>query len=147
MLREEPNVMSSTIPPATIQAYRETLYLVHGRDGFIIQVGQRNARLSRLIAEYANGAAFVTAFNPFSIELSERENRQRQHELRQVLISMRLHFLEGAGQHPSGAWQAEDSVLVLGTTLQQARCVAAQFGQNAIVWADRNQVPHLELLR
>lgn len=135
------------IDAQTLEAYRQTLYRVLGRRGFVLRVGERSRRLAELIAEHGSGAAFITAFNPFSIELSEKENHIRHEALREVVISMRLLFLEGCGQHPSGDWPTEDSILVLGVTVAQARGIAAQFGQNALVWVGTNAVPDLILLR
>lgn len=140
-------VTYTEIDASTLEAYRQTLYRVLGRRGFVLRVGERSQRLAELVAEHGLGAAFITAFNPHSIELSDKENWQRQQALREVVISMRLLFLEGSGQHPSGEWPAEDSVLVLGVTVPQARAIAAQFGQNAIVWVGEDAVPSLLLLR
>ena len=143
----ERNLVQTLIDETTLQAYRETIYRVVGDDGFSLRIGVRHNFLARLIAEHGFGAAFITAYNPFSIPLPEKENRGRHRALREVLVSMRLNFLEGSGQHPSGDWMAEHSALVLGVTIEQARGIGAQFGQNAIVWVESDGVPKLVLLQ
>jgi hypothetical protein len=133
---------------ALLAAYRETEYRVHGRGGFTLQIGQRCTGLASLHAEFGvASSAYVTAFNPFSLELTSTENTRRHEELRDVVFAMGLRFHEGIGQHPSNGWPGEDSLLILGGALEQMRALGAQFGQNAIVWAASDAVPQLLLLR
>ncbi|WP_366510990.1 DUF3293 domain-containing protein [Yoonia sp.] len=44
---------------------------------------------------------------------------------------------------PSGEWPREESVLVPGISLERAKSLDVEFGQNAIVWAGYDAVPHL----
>lgn len=63
---------SSVIAPATIQAYLETHYCVHGEDPVILQVGQVSPGLLSLHGRHkVECSAFLTSCNPFSREVSE----------------------------------------------------------------------------
>lgn len=138
----------SVIDPATMQAYLETHYRVHGDAPFVLQVGQVSRDLLSLYARHhVDCAAFITGWNPYSREVSETENHERQKSLAVELTRHSLTFLEGIGQHPSNNLPGEQSVLVLGLNLEAAKALGERFGQNAIVWCGVNGVPQLILLR
>ena len=54
-----------------------------------------------------------------------------------------LPWLRGEGVDPAGDWPGEPSLLVLGLDEAAARALARRFGQNAIVCAAADAVPHL----
>jgi hypothetical protein len=131
-----------------LEAYVQTDYRVFGAPGFTLRVGTRSGDLARICAGHGIAtAAFITAFNPFSMELSQEENARRQDELRDVVFTLGLRFMEGIGQHPSNGWPGEESLLILGGPLKKMRALGAQFGQNAIVWVGADAVPELVLLQ
>jgi hypothetical protein len=136
--------MHHGIPPELVQAYKETDYFVHADPTFKMRIGQPCPELTRLMgARNANCAAFITAWNPFSQQLSPKENEQRQHELKAQLKTRGLIFIDGVGQHPSNEWPGEPSVLILNLNRESAKVLAAQYEQNAFVWADETAVPEL----
>jgi hypothetical protein len=138
----------SAIDPRTVQAYLETEYRVHGEPGLTLRVGQANPDL--LCAHKlhkADCSAFLTACNPLSEPLDAAANAARQAVLAKELSRRRLIFLPGIGQHPSNEWPGEDSFLVFGLTLEDAKFLAAQFEQNGFIWAGTDAVPQLILLR
>ncbi|AMV46907.1 DUF3293 domain-containing protein [Paraburkholderia caribensis] len=138
----------SQIPRATIQAYLETHYHVHGFSPTLLKIGEGNATLAAI--HRLNGveaSAFVTACNPFSEPLDDAANAERQKILAVELTQRGLTFIEGVGQHPSNDWAGEASFLVLGVSVEEAKELGARFGQNAIVWAGSDAVPKLVLLR
>ncbi|ALP67921.1 DUF3293 domain-containing protein [Paraburkholderia caribensis] len=138
----------SQIPRATIQAYLETHYHVHGFSPTLLKIGEGNATLAAI--HRSNGveaSAFVTACNPFSEPLDDAANAERQKILAVELAQRGLTFIEGVGQHPSNDWAGEASFLVLGVSVEEAKELGARFGQNAIVWAGSDAVPKLVLLR
>lgn len=53
----------------------------------------------------------------------------------------------GEGKHPSGDWDGEASVLVLGIDLDDAKAAGNKWEQNAIVWSGADGVPQLILLQ
>lgn len=138
----------SVIDSATIQAYLETHYRVHGEAPFVLQIGQVSPDLLSLYARHnVNCAAFLTGCNPFSRAVSEPENRERQTSLGAELTRRSLTFVEGMGQHPSNNWPGEESFLVLGLDLEAVKTLGERFEQNAIVWCGTDCVPQLIVLR
>lgn len=138
----------SIIEPATIAAYCQTHYSVMAPVPFTLLIGQINMQLLALFAQQGvSSAAFITAFNPFSHELSPAENLSRQETLESEIDRRGLVFFRGEGRHPTGNWPAEASLLVMGLRLDESRELGQQFEQNAIVWADSSGCPQLVLLR
>ena len=138
----------SVIDPAIIQAYLETHYCVHGDAAFVLQIGMVSPDLLSLYERHSvDCAAFLTGCNPFSQEVSEPENRERQQSLATELTRRSLSFLKGIGQHPSNNWPGEESLLVLGLNLEAAKTLGERFEQNAIVWCGADGVPQLIVLR
>ncbi len=90
-------------------------------------------------------SAFITAWNPFSQPLTAQENEERHQALIAEIKSRSLSFLPGVGQHPSNNWLGEQSVLVLGLSLEAAKTLGRRFEQNAVVWTGRDGVPQLVL--
>ncbi|CAN1529023.1 Protein of unknown function DUF3293 [Burkholderiaceae bacterium] len=136
--------MHDNIPPELVQAYKESEYFVHADPAFKMRIGQPCPELLRLMAERnANCAAFITAWNPFSQQLSPKENEQRQQNLNAQLKTRGLSFIDGIGQHPSNEWPGEPSVLILNLNRESAKVLAAQYEQNAFVWIGEAAVPEL----
>jgi hypothetical protein len=75
------------------------------------------------------------------------ENRTRLHELKSDKSLQDFELVEGLGQHPTNAWEGEESFLVLGISLAKASEVGRKYNQNAIVWIDTDAIPQLILLR
>ncbi|MDP4922367.1 MAG: DUF3293 domain-containing protein [Limnohabitans sp.] len=75
--------------------------------------------------------------------LSPKENEQRQLNLKVQLKTRGLSFTNGIGQHPSNDWPGEPSVLILNLNRESAKVLAAQYEQNAFVWAGETGVPEL----
>jgi hypothetical protein len=138
----------STIDEATIQAYLQTHYRVHCEAPFVLLIGQVSPELLSLYKRHhVDCAAFLTACNPFSREVSEIDNRERQKALATELARRSLTFLEGLGQHPSNNWPGEESFLILGLELEAAKTLGGRFEQNALVWCGSDGVPQLIVLR
>ncbi len=121
---------------------------MHGPPGFTLRVGSASADLLRAHARHgADCSAFLTACNPFSRSLDAQTNAARQAALAQTLTGRGLAFLPGVGRHPSNGWPGEDSFLVFGLALEEAKGLGARLEQNAIVWSGADAVPRLILLR
>ncbi len=143
----------SSIPPATVQAYRETHYKVFAQPGsaeiaFTLRVDEP---CPELLAAHkrrrVDCSAFVTAYNPFSQALAAGESAARQLALVRELEARAFAWDKGVGEHPSNSWPGEPSCLVYGIALDAAKVLAARFEQNAFVWSGADGVPRLILLR
>jgi hypothetical protein len=140
--------MSSAISAELIQAYRETEFRVAAPEPFTLSVGQASQALQSLYKLHkSDSAAYVTAWNPYSQETTADENDAAQARLEDELKRRSLGYVPGIGQHPSQQWPGEPSVLVLGLSLEAAKVLGKDYGQNAIVWCGPGAVPELILLR
>ena len=87
--------------------------------------------------------AFLTAFNPLPLQLTEIQNQARHQELVKVLEEACLAFYPGEGRGDSGSWPPERSVLILGISREDALALAVRFGQVAFVYGEPNQQSEL----
>ena len=139
--------MTSAIAPQTIRAYLETDYCVHAAPPFTLRIGEFSQSLVSLHDTHnASCSAFITACNPHSQALVPAANAARQKMLTGRLKERGLTFIVGVGQHPAEQWR-EESFLVPGLLLDDAKALGIEFEQNAIVWSDSDGVPQLVLLR
>ena len=156
----------SVIPAKLISAYLATDYCVTpvssaSRDGektasgldhaFVLHVDEYSEALSRLfVVSGCQCAAFITACNPWSMPHSLEENLAACARLRDELIRHSLQpeqIINGEGRDPTGAWPGEKSFLALGLDLETSMLLGREFGQNAVVWAGKDAIPRLILLR
>ncbi|MDY7549182.1 DUF3293 domain-containing protein [Glaciimonas sp. CA11.2] len=141
-------ISASNIDPQIIQAYLETHYCVDGPPSFVIQIGVVNDALKKLYRQSKfDCCAFMTACNPFSQNLGDAVNANRQAVLAHDLNKRSLTYLHGTGRHPTGNWPGEPSYFVLGLSRESARVLGQQYEQNAIVWCGADAVPQLIVLR
>ena len=139
---------NSVIDINTVQAFMETEYRVHGHAQLTLRVGAFCSELAELHkASNVESSAFITACNPFSQPLDDSANTGRQASLAGELVERNFIFIDGIGQHPSNQWPGEPSFLVLGMSLETAKTLGANFGQNAILWSGPDAIPQLVLLR
>ena len=139
---------ASAIDPHTIQAYLETEYRVLGMSAVALKVGQTSTEL--LAAHKHHGvdcSAFLTACNPFSQVLDADANTARQQALANELTRDGFAFVEGVGQHPSNLWPGEESFLVFGLSLADAKTLGARLEQNGFIWSGADGTPQLILLK
>lgn len=136
------------LPTNLIKAYEATNFHVKFEPDFILNVGKASEEVNALFKQNnVSSATFITAWNPYSKPLSEKDNQERNEQLRAELGRRSLKYIDGFGQDPAGQWAGEDSFLVLGISLEAAKKLGNQFEQNAIVWVDEDFVPKLILLR
>lgn len=119
-----------------VRSYRDAQYVIHGDFGGItLKVDESSPKLCELMKMYeVKSAAFLTAFNPFSVLLSPEENTKNHNALIADISSLKLKQISGEGGDPSGDWSKELSILVLGISLQDAECLADRYRQNAFLW-------------
>ena len=114
----------------------------------VFRVGEAFSELDRLLEGCGcQSAAFITAWNPYSIPKSDAENHQAQRRLIGDLDALGARVIPGCGRDATGEWPPEDSVLALGFNLEDSMDFGRRFGQNAIVFIEANKEPRLILLR
>lgn len=124
-----------------LEAYRQTSFLAHTPGGAIcIRIGQIAPDLESLLENENRCWAYVTAWNPGSIPLSDEENRTHQRELEHAVRQAGYTVFPGEGVGQDGAWPPEPSLLILGISLEDAIELGRRFGQAAIV-AGRSSEP------
>lgn len=141
-------VATTSIAPATVAAYRETIFEVAADELCALRIDVANDVLARWHARHrVTCSAFVTACNPGSEALDAATNAARHRALGDELRQRGLSICEGAGRHPSNGWPPEASWLVFGLSFAAACDLGRAWGQNAIVHAGAEAVPRLVLLR
>lgn len=133
-----------------LQAYLSTAYVavVPGEDDVVLRIGQRSDRLAELMTQHStSSAAFITAFNPASIETPDAVNMEAQVRLRDALsmITGVAAVYEGEGRALVGDWPSEPSLLAVGLSFSDAGRLAERFEQAAVVFASCDAVPRLAI--
>ncbi len=124
---------------ALLAAYRRTRFCadtVQGR--VVIRVGETCPQLDALLC--ATGCArwaYLTAFNPGSVRLTDDQNHARQRELEDAVRQLQHLMFLGEGIGDDGTWPPEPSILVLGIEREAAVQLGRQFHQSAIVCGER----------
>ena len=137
---------NNQLDQALIDAYLETEYRVHAEPPFKLRIGVHSTALCELHRQHGGISAFITAFNPYSRQLSETKNLARQEQLRVELLGAGYHFIPGIGQHPSNDWPGEPSFLVISISAEAAKALGKKYEQRAIVWNRADGTPELVLL-
>ncbi len=146
---DEINAVSSTIANNLVDSYYSAIYRIDiGSESISLRINQ----FSRLLSNFLNEleypcAAIISAYNPYSQQLSDDENETAHQSLRELLISRSCRILESVNLDPSEHWPVEKSFCVVGLDLDAAKSIGQQYCQNAIVWIDNDAVPRLILLR
>lgn len=136
------------IPAETVQAYLATEFRVLGNTPFTLKLNQVSLELLAFYRQsQAQSVAFITAWNPYSQIFTPSDNKAAQLRLIEELNLRQLRNLPGIGIDPSGMWPGEESCLILGVSLEDARVIGNLFKQNGIVWAGADAIPKLILLR
>lgn len=139
---------ATPIDPALLQAFGETEYRVQGAAPFVMRVGQKCSELVASHTRYGTDcSAFLTACNPYSQPLDANDNAERQARLAGELRVRNFPFELGVGQDPRNEWPGEESFLIFGLGLKEAKALGAKVQQNAFIWVGADGVPQLVLLR
>ena len=120
-------------PRAFRRAYLETIYYTAGT-AFRLSSEPTNTRLFE-------GRAFglITAANPFSMVLSDAENRARNHRMQRILEQHNLVFGPSLGTNGTRDWQ-EHGFVIWDVPETFVLNLGQQFNQNAIVYGVGRQV-------
>lgn len=127
----------------TLLAYLASDYILNENDG-IFQIGALHKNEERIFVEKGLiSYAWITAWNPQSVELGYMENQIRNKEL-ELDLQTHLYF-GGMSRSPDGNWE-EEGYWVGNMELEDIRKVGRKFGQNAIVHARPGNALKLILL-
>jgi len=128
-----------------VSAFERTRYIVYYDTPFTLRIGVHSAELKNLhTLHYSGCSAFITAYNPKSVELTPEQNEERQRALKQELDSLGYLYYEGLGQPEDAGWQGEASLLVLNIPEAVAVRLREDYGQWAIVYCGEDAVPQLK---
>lgn len=115
-------------------AYLNTTYRVY-KPAIDIRVDKENHGLAATLQQIGHTQwAYLTAWNPFSKQLSAEENEARNQRLLDDVRPFRVFHGEGMGDDPS--WPPEKSFLVAGLHREVAVYLGKKYEQNAIVVGD-----------
>lgn len=138
----------STISRSLQDAYRATHYRVLAPRAFTLTIGETSDPLLALYrSSNVQEAAFLTAWNPFSVAASREQNCRAQTLLAERLSSISVAVLPALGIDPESAHPGEESLLALGLPRDRAIRLAQECHQNALVWIGPDAVPELILLQ
>lgn len=126
-------------------AYRATSYRVLLPGGVAeLRVGIANeALLGWLASAGCEQFAIITAYNPASLALSDAVNAARQSQLESDLHEAGFAVLPARNIPDAGAWPVEESCFVAGISAAEACTLAADYGQNAVIYGGPDGVPQL----
>ena len=124
-----------------IAAYEATTYRV-ATPAIDIRIGSATAALDLLLEQYgATEWAFVSAWNPMSVEQPATDNEAAHRQLVEVVAAF-PHF-DGVGVGDDGLWPPECSLLILGINFDKAVELGRMFRQQAIVCGGKRGVARL----
>ena len=112
----------------THQAFLNTTFKVKGSYNFDIKIDYVIEK-----ANHLDSFAFITAWNPLPVILSLEENRKRNQELENELISNGMDYSQGIGISADGNW-SEESFFVENISIEKANELAKKYGQLAFVF-------------
>ncbi|MCX7627423.1 MAG: DUF3293 domain-containing protein [Methylophilaceae bacterium] len=126
-------------------AYRATSYVAQLPEGpLVLRVDVHAPALARLMRESGQKeGAFISACNPGSIPLDEAQNAVRHTQLLIKVQQLGVLFYQGMGIPEGTDWHPEPSLLILGISRSQAHALAAEFGQNALLYFEEDATPRL----
>ncbi len=135
-----------TLDESLLDAYYKSVYSVF-RPSIDIKIGEHNEDLAVFL--FDNNAfswAFVSACNPFSINISALENQKRTSDLIAFVKEKNWRFLRGEGHSDQNNWK-EESLLILDISKNEAEALANQFEQNAFVFGYLDKTPELVICK
>ena len=131
-----------------ISAYQNTDYIVQCRsETFLLKINLVSKELNSLYQKHnEKPAAFITAFNPRSQIVSSESNTQAHAILCDISTFNNYTNYDGFGTDPTGEWEPEQSLLLIGVSFSDACQLGVDFQQNAILFAADIPIPRLILL-
>lgn len=128
-----------------LQAYRNTSFSADTPAGRLeLRIGHLCPPLGELLMSLgARSWAYLTASNPRSERLADRENKARHQRLEERIKALGLPAFPGEGVGGDDACPSERSFLVLGIPRSEAIALGREFGHLAVVFGDLGSAPEL----
>jgi len=126
-------------------AFRATTYCVTTPQGlFGLRIGQADPAFDNFLrGQKADCWTIISAVNPGALLFSDEQNRLRQEHLRERVSALGYRFFATLNRADAADWPPEASLLVLQVPEAQARVLADEFSQLAVVCADTGGAPRL----
>ncbi len=128
---------ASTLDQRLLAAYLATQYWVGwpGEIGSFVRIGETDSPFIHfLLQENIENFAIITASNPFSQLLGEKENEARNAALNENLVACTTLLFPARNISPDGAWPVEHGFCAAGIPEEMAMGLGKKYGQNAVVW-------------
>jgi hypothetical protein len=137
--------MKTNIPNELIEAYRNTRFIVFS-PAITITIGETSKVLEELLLKKGvTEWAFITSVNPYSKQLTDKENDKLFDDLKEDVKNYPNFMGEGVGA--DSRWKPEISLLVLGISRIESERIGRKYGQNAIVLGSVGNEAELILLQ
>jgi hypothetical protein len=133
------------LPPELEQSYTRAVYRVDfARAPLFLRIGVHDPALDREVAALGGAQfAFLSAANPGSVPLAEDENVARLLRLEARVRELGLRAVGGESYDAgTGGWH-EASLLICGLGRAEARALAREFGQLALLWGSEGAAVEL----
>ena len=126
-------------------AYRATTYRVFLPGGLCELRLELASETLRNWLETAGAMEFaiLTAHNPGAKQLDQENNMARQSQMEIELLEAGYEPYAGENEADTGDWPAEETCFIADIELAEAKTIAANYGQNAIVHGAADGVPRL----
>lgn len=126
-------------------AFENTQFIVYGEaylaENIVIEIGKTPFKLFELFPKLKSWA-FITAWNPLPIILSEEENFKRNILMESDIAIKGFKFYRGIGKAKDEGWQ-EASIFILDINEAKATKIGAKYGQMAYVFGIKNKPAQL----
>lgn len=136
----------TSIPGSHLEAaFRATTYRIETETGwFEVRIGQHHPAFDAfLVSRGANRWSIVTACNPGGQRCPAVTNTQARLRLLARAEALGFSHCLASNRADDGQWPVEHGVLLIGTTEDESRRLACEFGQLACVIGDPGSVARL----
>jgi hypothetical protein len=132
------------ISAALIKEYEASDFIFYPENGIdILKVGKKNKYLDKILKkEKIKSAVFITAWNPFSKNLTPKQNKKNQDSLIKLFSKKKIQIIYGQGRSQDLKC-FEDSILALGVSKEDSIKFGKKFKQNAVVLYEKNNKAEL----
>ena len=147
LLRNEYLVDLSSNPfsQGLLDAFMQSQYVINDIPSSPLIIGKHNVEVDDLLKRHnSEYGIFITAWNPYSRQMSEQDNDHKQSQLIASIDNTMHHVYDAIGQSQDKQWQ-ESSLFITNMTLEQGHELAKQYGQLGFVCHEVGEMTQLVL--